>query len=136
VFYSGLEGWDFSSSPALYLIGYFEVATSGLASEFTNDYVRKHFAENFHVRHEAVYQRQRDRLILVKGRPGSRLFERAVRISSTGKDVKGRELKVLSREMQAIFGDFSGRISIQRSPPRWIDHQYVRKSAAYVRSLD
>jgi len=31
VFYCGLEGWDFQSAPALYLVGYFEIAAAGLA---------------------------------------------------------------------------------------------------------
>jgi hypothetical protein len=35
VFYAGLEGFDFVSQPALYLIGYFEVEMAGMASSFT-----------------------------------------------------------------------------------------------------
>ena len=137
VFYAGLEGWTFSSKPALYLIGYFEVEKAGIASELGGDNnVREQFAENFHVRHQALHLQQKNRLVLVKGGSGSRLFQRAALISAVGHDVDGRELKVLSREMQRVFGDFNGRISIQRSPPRWIDHQYVRKSSDYVRSLD
>src|SRR2546422_14182 len=83
VFYAGLEGWGFNSPPALYLIGYFEVEIAGIASDFESDsYVREHFAETFHVRHEAIYQRQKNRLVLVKGGRGSSLLQRAALISS------------------------------------------------------
>ena len=136
VFYAGLEGWGFNSPPALYVIGYFEVEMAGIASDFESDgYVRDHFGENFHVRHEAIYQRQKKELVLVKGSRDSRLLQRAVLISAVGHDVDGRDLKVLSRDKLGIFGDFGGRISIQRSPPRWIDLRFVKKSAGFVRSL-
>ncbi len=104
------------------------MVAAGLASEFQVDYVRRHFAENFHVRHEKdVCQRQKDRLVLVKGKRGSRLLQRAVRISSTGHDVKGRELKVLSEEMHQTFGSFDGKMSIQCGPPG-VDDQGVYRA--------
>ena len=34
VFYAGLEGWHWQSSPALYIIGYFEVLAAGIAAHF------------------------------------------------------------------------------------------------------
>jgi hypothetical protein len=137
VFYAGLEGWGFNSSPALYLIGFLNVEIAGIAADFKDDdYIRKHFGENFHVRHKAVYHRQKSRLVLVRGGQGSKLFRKAVMISSVGHDVKGRDLKVLSPEMQRIFGDFRGRTSIQRSPPRWVGSPHVKEAAEYVRSLE
>jgi hypothetical protein len=52
-----------------------------------------------------------------------------------GSDSTGRPLKVLSPEMQQIFGTFNGRISFQRSPTRWVDPAYVGRAAEFMRSL-
>jgi hypothetical protein len=136
VFYCGLAGWDFKSEPALYLIGYFEILTARKAGDFSPDELQNLFGFNFHVRHSIIYKRQKDDLILVKGSSNSRLLNKAVLISTTGKDRSGRPLKVLSHEMQQVFGDFGGRISIQRSPTRWIMPNFVQKAAEYVRWLD
>jgi hypothetical protein len=38
--------------------------------------------------------------------------------------------------MQKIFGDFDGKISIQRSPTRWVKPEYVEKAAEFVKSLE
>lgn len=136
VFYAGLEGWGFDSPPALYIIGYFEVSLAGKAVDFELTEVRSLFRENFHVRHRSVYEQQRAKLVLVKGSRDSRLLTKAVCISEVGKDRSGKPLKVLSREMQRIFGDFRGRISIQRSPTRWVDSAFVPTAAEFVRSLE
>jgi hypothetical protein len=136
VFYCGLAGWDFKSEPALYLIGYFEILTARRAADFSPDELQDLLGFNFHVRHSIIYERQKDDLVLVKGSSNSRLLSKAVLISTTGKDRSGRPLKVLSREIQQVFGDFDGRISIQRSPTRWIKPDFVQKAAEYVRSLD
>ena len=135
VFFCGLEGWDHPAAPALYLLGYFEVAAAGRARDFTEPERRELFGENFHVRHACIYRQQEDRLVLVKGSPASRLFERAVPISELGRTRTGKPLKVLSREMQAIFGGFDGRLSFQRSPTRWVDPACAERAAAFVRSL-
>jgi hypothetical protein len=135
VFYCGLEGWDFSSPPALYLLGYFEVLAAGKAGDFSESELQILFGENYHVRHRKVYEEQKDKLVLVKGSPESRLLRRAVCISTTGKDRSGRPLKVLSPEMQAIFGDFDGRTSFQRSPTRWVKPAHAERSAEFVRAL-
>ncbi|MCB0175956.1 MAG: hypothetical protein KDJ97_35990, partial [Anaerolineae bacterium] len=66
----------------------------------------------------------------------SRLLKKAVQISAVGQDRIGRPLKVLSPEMQKIFGSFNGRISFQRSPTRWVDPAYVTQAVQFVRSLD
>jgi hypothetical protein len=130
-----LKGCDFQCAPALYIIGYFEVIAAGYASEFTDRERAELFQANFHVRHPSVFERQREDLVLIKGGSGSRLLKRAMRISSDGADKNGRRLKVLSPEMQKVFGDFGGKISIQRSPPRWVIEEHVARSADFVRSL-
>lgn len=135
VFYAGLEGWDFECSPALYIIGYFEVSTAGVAVDFTTNELKKLFAGNFHVMHSRVLADQEKRLVLVKGGKGSKLLHKAVRISSRGTNCDGRPLHRLSREMQKVFGDFQGRTSIERSPPRWVLPEFTERAAKFVRSL-
>lgn len=83
VFYAGLEGFDFASPPALYIIGYFEVALAGLATSFSPAEISKHFAANFHVRHRSLFKQQKSELILVKGGKGSRLLTKAHLLSET-----------------------------------------------------
>lgn len=134
VFYAGLRGFDLPEPPALYLIGYFEVAFAGFARELSAEQVASCRA-NFHVRHASVFQDQRDRLVLVKGGPGSRILSKAVRISVMGQDRAGNPLKVLSPEMRAIFGEFGGRLSFQRSPTRWVADSHVQGAARFVRAL-
>ena len=135
VFYCGLEGCGFASKPALYLMGFFEVERAGRATDFTKVELKRLFSRNFHVRHARVFDRQKQSLVLVKGTPNSRLLDKAVRISVYGKDRAGKPLKVLSTEMRRVFGDFDGKISIQRSPPRWVAPAFTAKAADFVRSL-
>lgn len=136
VFYCGLEGCDFKCGPGLYLMGYFEVEAAGLAKDFADQELQRLFGQNFHVKHTMLLEQQRNRLVLVKGSSKSRLLKKAVLISSTGKDRSGGSLKILSPEMQLIFGEFDGKTSIQRSPPRMVDPAYVEKAAAFIRSLE
>lgn len=136
VFYCGLEGWDHRSDPALYLMGFFEVHTAGRATDRYDSETRRLFQNNFHVRHERVFQQQRTDLILVKGSERSRLLRHAVRISVMGQDRSGKPLKVLSEDMQRVFGRFDGKLSFQRSPTRWVEPDYVSRAADFVRSLD
>src|SRR4051795_8637537 len=98
--------------------------------------VRAEFGSNFHVRYPTVFERQKDDLVLVKGGPGSRLFRRAHRISVEGRDRAGKPLKVLSPEMRKVFGDFGGHVSIQRSPPRWLESEFVDKAVGFVTALE
>jgi hypothetical protein len=135
VFYAGLVGSDFKCGPALYIIGYFEVEKAGLAAEFSEHELRRDFGKNFHVRHKAVFAKQKDRLVLVKGNHRSCLLEKARCISIMGADKNGRPIHVLSPKMQKVFGDFDGHISIQWSPPRRVDERYVAKASAFVTSL-
>ncbi len=136
VFYGGLQGRDFESAPALYLMGYFEVEAAGKASDFEPADLAGKFANNFHVRHPSVYAKQRDHLVLVKGSTRSRLLRRAVKISTLGTDRSGKPLKILSPQMQDIFGNFGGRVSFQRSPPRWVDQTHLEHAIDFVTSLD
>lgn len=136
VFYAGLEGWGkFKRPAALYIVGYFEIEMASLAGKFGPRELRTHFADNFHVRHRGVYKKQKRHLVLVKGGKGSRLLKKAVLISSVGRDKNGRPLKVLSPAMRKIFSDFRGRMSIQRSPPRWVEPSFVERAARFVRGL-
>ncbi len=135
IFYGGLQGWDIHSDPALYLFGYFEVLVAGRAADFAPETVRQLFSQNFHVRHPQLYAQQKEKLVLVKGSAQSRLLTKAVPISAVGQNRAGKPLKVLSPEMQAIFGSFGGKVSIQRSPPRWVDPAYTKRAAAFMRSL-
>jgi len=134
VFYAGLKGWDLACRPALYIIGYFEVSHAGLATSFTHAEMRP-FRNNFHVMHAGVFKQQKRCLVLVKGGMGSRLLERAAKISSLGKDKAGHSLYRLSTHMQRIFGNFDGHTGIQRSPPRWVASEFTERAAVSVRSL-
>jgi hypothetical protein len=142
VFYCGLEewdverGWNGSRRPALYLAGYFEVALAGLAGDFDKKVLKNEFGMNFHVRYSSVFQQQKDDLVLVKGGPGSRLFKKAHRISVEGRDRAGKPLKVLSPAMQKLFGKFGGHVSIQRSPPRWVEPEFVGRATGYLRNVE
>jgi len=136
VFYCGLQGWDFESPPGLYLVGYFDVQAAGKARDFHERELRRLFGENFHVRHRDIFEQQKDSLVLVKGSANSRLFNKAVLLSTTSQDRIGRPLKVLSPEMQGIFGSFSGRLSFQRSPTRWVEPSSALRAAQFMRSLD
>jgi hypothetical protein len=135
VFYAGLQRWPANGTRgALYIVGYFEVAFAGLAPGLSDSQLAM-CAANFHVRHRSLFEVQCSQLVLVKGAPGSRLLDRAVLISEPGVDRSGRSLHVTSNEMRAIFGDFDGRVSIQRSPPRGVAPVFSARAAAYVRSL-
>src|ERR1035441_3143950 len=54
VFYAGLKGWDFDCPPALYIIGWFEIARAGLATSFSRAELAGLFGNNFHVMHRDV----------------------------------------------------------------------------------
>lgn len=142
VFYCGLQRWDaeVGTDPkhqaSLYLAGYFEVALAGVASEFTMKVLKTEFAQNFHVRYPSVFNEQMNDLVLVKGSTNSRLYQKAHQISAMGQDRNGKPLKVLSPKMQQIFGTFDSRLSIQRSPPRWVDPNYAERAINYVTDLE
>jgi hypothetical protein len=139
MFTCGLEGWDFDSPPAIYLIGYFVVTIAGTVSEFSLQDIKTLFWNNAHVRGKRSKKDfttwDGSELILVKGSSKSRLLKKAVLLSNISRDSKNRPLKVLSLRMQKIMGNFGGKTSIQRSPTRWIDNEHVGKTAEYLLSL-
>jgi hypothetical protein len=142
VFYCGLQRWDLKRGwngdrrPALYLVGYFEVTLAGMAGDFDKKTLKSEFGQNFHVRFPTVFVRQKDDLVLVKGGPRSRLFKQARQISVEGKDRSGKPLKVLSPAMQKVFGTFGGHVSIQRSPPRWVEPGFVDRAIGFLKDLE
>lgn len=142
VFYCGLQKWDVDSGwnreqrPALYLAGYFEVTLAGMAADIPKNVLNTEFGMNFHVRYRTVFEKQKNDLVLVKGGPGSRLFRRAHQISGEGIDKSGKPLKVLSPAMQKVFGTFGGHVSIQRSPPRWVEPSFVDKAIGFVTAME
>lgn len=142
VFYCGLQkwdadgGWDEEHRPALYLAGYFEVALAGMAGDFDKKVLKAEFGMNFHVRYRTVFEKQKEDLVLVKGGPESRLFKKAHQISTEGKDRAGKPLKVLSPTIQNVFGSFGGHVSIQRSPPRWVEPGFADRAIDYLAGLE
>jgi hypothetical protein len=142
VFYCGLQqwhskkGWNGDHRPALYVAGYFEVTLAGMAGDFDKKTLKNEFGKNFHVLHPTVFARQKNDLVLVKGGPGSRLLKKAHEISVDGRDRSGKPLKVLSPAMQKVFGNFGGHVSIQRSPPRWVQPGFVDRAIDYLKDLE
>ncbi len=116
------------------MIGYFEVKNAGYALEFPSRARKKLFGKNFHVMHQPVFQKQKTRLVLVKGNKKSRLFKKAVKISSNGQDRNGNTLKEISPKMRKIFSKFGGSLSIQRSGPKWVDPRYVARAVKFVKA--
>jgi Nucleotide modification associated domain 3 len=135
VFYAGLEGFDFESPPALYIIGYFEVELAGLATEFSEAVIRRNFVANFHVRHRALFEKQKHELVLVKGGKASRLLKKAHVLSETITLAGKAPLKKITPAMRKIFGEFGGRHSFQRSPTRWVDPDFTKSAAIFVGGL-
>lgn len=142
IFYCGLQEWDeetgwrASQHPALYIVGYFVIELAGMAADLSKTALKREFGKNFDVRYPTVLEKQRDDLVLVKGGPDSRLMTKAHRLSSIGKDRSGKPLKVLSPEMRKVFGTFDGKVSIQRSPPRWVEAAFVEKAIKFVKGLE
>ena len=138
VFYAGLEGWDCDARPGLYIVGFFEVERALRARNHPREELLKDFGDNFHVRHPDVFRDDtvvRD-LVLVKGTSRSRLLKRAHLISAIGQNKKGKPLKILSEEMRKVFGDFGGKVSFQRCPPRWVAPEFIQTAREFVMGLE
>ena len=135
IFYAGLEGFDFESPPALYIVGYFEVKLAGLAISFSRADIAKYFVNNFHVRHRRLFAQQKNKLVLVRGSTRSRLLKKAHLLSETVTLDAKPPIKKITAEMRRIFGDFGGRHSFQRSPPRWVEENCTARAAAFIHSL-
>ncbi len=132
-FYAGLGGWDFQAEPALYLVGCFVVVHAAQAAQIPLPELHERYGRNFHVRHNEVFKTQLHRLTLVQGGPGSRLLERAVRMSATGKDRRNRPVHVLAPEMYSIFGELGGINSLQRSTARWADPEHAQAAGEFFK---
>ena len=144
IFYSSL--FDFpkkeNSITQLYAIGYFEIDKVKVITD-TNEYkgILNDFGNNFHVKNKKIFERdvnfKKNRgLKLVKGTNKSKLLKNAELISNKipfGKDNQDRF--VVSKDMQEIFGDFGGRICIQRNSLRFIDEKFVGKTLKWIKSL-
>jgi len=144
IFYAGLEGYDFEQEPALYVIGYFEVEYSLTVTDISHYKVLlPDFKNNFHVMHKKIFERdvttpKNKGLKLVKGTKNSQLLKYPVQISQKNKrhEHSSHSTHLISEELQHIFGDFGGKISIQRNPLRWITKEKnVRKTVAWLKSL-
>lgn len=136
VFYAGMEGWGHSVTPALYLAGMFRVELSGFAPSFSSTQLQREFRHNYHVRHRSIFAEQRERLVLIKGGKGSRLFRKAHLVGETVQRENASSWQLITPEMEKVFGKFGGIGSLQRSTPRWVEDQLVPKAAKFVESLE
>jgi hypothetical protein len=136
VLYAGLKGWDCKTPPGLYIVGYFVVKDAGIYNDLKRDGRLKPFAKNWHILNEHEKD-SFDRLILVNGGKGSRLLEKAVKISADEKasDRGGYPVFVLDPKMQKHFGNFTELNAIQRSTPRWVKPEFCDKAAAFITEL-
>lgn len=145
IFYSSLQSFPTNSNNeiSLYVIGYFEIETVAVANEL-NQYesLKEIFNNNFHVKHWNIFKRDvttlKNRgLKLIKGTKNSKLLKKAYKISEKipyGSDNQKRF--VISQEMQKIFGDFGGKICIQRNSLRVIeDPEQIEKTISWLRQL-
>jgi Nucleotide modification associated domain 3 len=136
VFYAGMEGWGHELPPALYLAGYFKVELAGFAPEFSQEQLQRELGDNYHVRHPTVFAEQRERLVLIKGGHGSRLFQKAHILGETIGRSNGSYWQMITPQMEKVFGTFGGIGSLQRSTPRWVEEPLVSGAEAFVESLD
>jgi hypothetical protein len=135
LFYAGMEGWECERPPALYLAGCFRVEMAGFATAFSPDRLRREFQHNYHVRHPTVLADQRDRLVLIKGGKGSRLFQQAHLVGETVRRSNGSPWQLITPQMEKVFGKFGGIGSLQRSTPRWVEGPLADIAEAFVESL-
>ncbi|AKB67660.1 Nmad3 family putative nucleotide modification protein [Methanosarcina mazei] len=130
VFYAGLKPYNQKKEEAaLYIIGYFtvkEVIDFNLLSTEEREKYCKRCKNNAHIkRMEILGEEHLDDLVIIMGQKnGSKLLDKAIKISEKGSDSIGRNLHVVSKKMRPIFG-FEG--SIQRSRPREVKEEYVDK---------
>ncbi len=144
IFYSSLTEYPRieNSKTALYVIGYFEIEESKIVKDLKEyNEVKKKYGKNFHVRHWKIFQRdvttaENNGLKLVKGTKNSKLLKKAYPISEWkpfGSDGKCRF--VISKKMQKIFGDFGGRVCIQRNALRYVEEKSVSEARKWLKDL-
>ena len=83
---------------------------AGKVENFTRSEMPTFFRKNAHVYDKKRFNHDKETLVLVKGTKKSRLLKKVVLISEIGQDCKGRPLKILSKKMQSVFGDFDGHL--------------------------
>lgn len=136
VFYAGMEGWDCEVPPALYLAGIFHVKLAGFSEAFTAQEIQNEFSENAHVRNRPVPEVQaEEKLVLIKGGKGSRLFKKAHLLGERNLRPDGTYWQIITPKMEKVFGKFGGIGSLQRSTPRWVEEGLVAKAEKFVESL-
>jgi hypothetical protein len=84
----------------------FEVARAGLATSFSQGELAGMFQNNFHVMNGDVFEDQEARLVLVKGNAN-----------------------------KPVFGGGAGHTCIQRSPPRWVEPEFIQRAAQFISAL-
>lgn len=144
IFYAAMEGYDFKKDPAMYLFGYFEVDHALLAIEQDHfELLSEDFSSNFHVKNKEIFNRdiqntKNKGLKLVKGTENSRLLKYAYSISrQLPTDDKKNTVHVISDEMLKIFGNFGGKIAIQKNPIRWIKNKKLaEQTAEWLKGLE
>ncbi|MDX2196126.1 MAG: hypothetical protein NW207_06890 [Cytophagales bacterium] len=142
VFYAAMEGFDFDMEPAMYIFGYFEVEYSFIATQKEHyDIIFDDFKNNFHIKHQEIFARdianaKNKGLKLVKGSPKSRMLKYAYLISKKN-TLSHKKVHSISPDMQQLFGDFGGKIAIQKNPLRWIkDKELVQKTVHWLKNLE
>jgi hypothetical protein len=136
VFYAGMKACGHECPPALYLAGFFRVKLAGFAPGFSHQQLRCEFGQNYHVRHAKVFAEQREKLVLIKGGNGSRLFRRAHLVGKTVRRQNASAWQIITPKMEKVFGRFGGIGSLQRSTPRWVEDTLVNKAEDFVESLN
>lgn len=145
VFYSSLTPFPQKDNleVKLYIIGFFEIEKVISVTDIS-DYkiILKDFKNNFHVKHYNKFKldvttSKNKGLKLVKGTRNSRFLNYAVPISEKieyGTD--NRKRFVVSKEKQKIFGDFNGKICIQRNALRFVKDENVENTYNWIMKLE
>jgi hypothetical protein len=144
VFYGLFEGFDNPAPAGMYIFGYFEVANSMLVVEQDQyELVSDEFKNNFHIRNKEIFDRDINNpknkgLKLIKGTENSCLLKFAYGISrALPSQNKKSDIHVISDDMMKIFGNFGGKIAIQKDPLRWItNRELVAKTVAWLKTLE
>jgi len=123
VFYAGLTPFrNKRHREGLYIIGYFtvdKVIDFNRLSESEIERCRKIYRNNAHLKRS--WETELDLVIVVGDKSKSELLDKAVPISKTKLDKRGRPYQCVSSETEKLLG-ISG--SIQRSiPPRFIENE-------------
>lgn len=92
----------------------------------------KEFGQNYHVRHREVFAAQREKLVLIKGGEGSRLFRRAHLVGETVRCDDGSCWQIITPKMEKVFGKFGGIGSLQRNTRRWAEEKLISKAEKFV----